>query len=49
MYHLHTEYERKLVPLFVKVLGYVLGSKLEEDAVERVQIIAFKLAAQSLE
>ena len=47
MQHLHTEYERELVPLFVKVLGiYASGSKETEDTVERVQIVPVKLNSQ---
>ena len=47
MQHLHTDYERELVPLFVKVLGeYASGSKLEDDAADCSQIIAVKLGAQ---
>jgi len=47
MQHLHTEYERELVPLFVKVLGiYASGSKETEDTVERVQIVPVKLNFQ---
>jgi hypothetical protein len=48
MQHLHTEYERELVPLFVKVLGlYASGSKLEDDTADRSQIVTVKLGAQS--
>ena len=55
MQHLHTDYERELVPLFFKVRGYalvkVLGyavsrSKLDEDAVDRVPVIVCKLLPQ---
>ena len=47
MQHLHTEYERELVSLFVKVLGiYASGSKETEDTVERVQIVPVKLNFQ---
>ena len=47
MQHLHTEYERELVPLFVKVLGdYASGSKLENDTADRSQIVTDKLGAQ---
>jgi hypothetical protein len=47
MQHLHTDYERELVPLFVKVLGiYASGSKETEDTVERVQIVPVKLNFQ---
>jgi len=45
--HLHTEYERELVPLFVKVLdGYMLRSKLDDDTVDRFQVITRKLTPQ---
>ena len=45
MQHLHTEYERELVPLFVKVLGdmRLSRSKLDEDAVERIKVIPNKM------
>ena len=51
MQHLHTEYERELVPLFVKVLGDVRlsRSKLDEDAVDRVAVLTYKLIPQSPE
>ncbi len=48
MQHLHTDYERELVPLFFKVLGgYASGSKLEDDAADRSQVVTVKLGAQS--
>ena len=45
MQHLHTDYERELVPLFVKVLGdlRLSRSKLDEDAVERIKVIPDKM------
>ena len=45
MQHLHTDYERELVPLFVKVLGDLRfsRSKLDEDAVERIKVIPNKM------
>ena len=45
MQHLHTDYERELVPLFVKVLGDLRfsRSKLDEDAVESIKIIPNKM------
>ena len=45
MQHLHTDYERELVPLFVKVLRDVRfsRSKLDEDAVESIKIIPNKM------
>ena len=45
MQHLHTDYERELVPLFVKVLGDMRfsRSKLDEDAVERIKVIPNKM------
>ena len=48
MQHLHTEYEQELVPLFVKVLGNVRlsRSKLNEDAVDRVAVLTYKLIPQ---
>ena len=47
MQHLHTEYERKHVPLFVKVLGICWsGSKLNEDAVKYNEIISTELIPQ---
>ena len=47
MQYLHTDYERELVPLFVKVLGiYASGSKETENTVERVQIVPVKLNFQ---
>ena len=36
----------RLVPLFVKVLGYASGSKKMKDAVERIKIISIKLHPQ---
>nr|WP_325240770.1 hypothetical protein [uncultured Oscillibacter sp.] len=47
MQHLHTEYERELVPLFVKVLGIASWSKLEDDAADRSKAVTVKLGAQS--
>lgn len=51
MQHLHTDYERELVPLFVKVLRDLRfsRSKLDEDAIDRVEIVAFKLYSQLYE
>ena len=49
MQHLHTDCKRELVPLFIKVRKVLLGSKLKEDAVERVQVVTLELAAQSPE
>ena len=51
MQHLHTDYERELVPLFFKVLVDLrfLRSKLDEDAVDRVTVITHKLIPQSPE
>lgn len=46
MQHLHTEYERGLVPLFVKVLGFASGSKLNEDAVKYNEIVPAELISQ---
>ena len=48
MQHLHTEYERGLVPLFVKVLGdaQLSGSKLDEDAVKYNEIVPTELISQ---
>lgn len=38
MQHLHTEYERELVPLFVKVLlSRLMGSELEDDITSEKQ------------
>ena len=33
-------------PVVFQGAGYVLGSKLDEDAVDRVQVVTLKLAAQ---
>lgn len=49
--HLHTDYERELVPLFFKVLGNLRfsRSKLNEDAVDRVAVLTHELVPQSPE
>ena len=46
MQHLHTEYERELVPLFFKVLVYASGSELDEDAVKYNEIVPAELISQ---
>ena len=48
--HLHTGYERELVPLFFKVRGiYALRSELENDTADCSQVITGKLCAQPSE
>ena len=47
MQHLHTEYERELVPLFVKVLlSRLMGSELEDDIIHYFKFFARELRSQ---
>ena len=39
---MHTEYERELVPLFVKVRDLLVCRELEKDAIKYIKVIPVK-------
>ena len=49
MQHLHTEYEREPVPLFVKVQRDTLERKLNENAGDCFEVVSRQLLPQLLE